>query len=160
LGAGAVGTGAGLAGAGAGAAIAGQYAGSGTNDALTGQSRSFCLPVLEYANSQVTLKSPAKVLDLSVKTLATMLELLVSALLLVEPLVPLELVLSELVLVLLVPVLVVTTLPTPTRLAPDTSSPLPPPTLSRKAKLPVTLVTPTMTSLEVVRNPCRSMTWC
>jgi hypothetical protein len=83
LGAGAVGTGAGLAGAGAGAAIAGQYAGSGTNDALTGQSRSPCPSVLEYADSQVTLESPAKVLDLSAKTLATMLELLASALLLV-----------------------------------------------------------------------------
>ena len=120
LGAGAVGTGAGLAGAGAGAAIAGQYAGSGTNDALTGQSRSPCSPVLEYADSQVTLESSAKVLDLSVKTRATMLELLVSAPLLVEP--------------LLLPVLVPQvepvdiTLPTRTRLAPDTSSPLPTPT--------------------------------
>jgi hypothetical protein len=149
LGAGAVGTGAGLAGAGAGAAIAGQYAGSGTNDALTGQSRSPCPSVLEYADSQVTLESPAKVLDLSVKTLATMLELLVSALLLVEPLsLPAQ-----------VPqaVLVGTTLPTPTRLAPDTSSPLPPLTSSRKEKLPVTLVTPTMTSLEVVRIHTRPM---
>jgi hypothetical protein len=46
----------------------------------------------------VTLESPAKVLDLSVKTLATMLELLVLALLLLVPLVlPVLAVSSELV---------------------------------------------------------------
>ena len=157
LGAGAVGAGAGLAGAGAGAAIAGQYAGSGTNDALTGQSRSPCSPVLEYADGQVTLETPAKVLDLSVKTRATMLELLVLApLLVVLPALQLELASSEMVLDLRV-ALVGITLPTPTRLAPDTSSPLPTPTLSRKEKLPVISVTPTMTSLEGVRSPCGSM---
>ena len=100
----------------------------------------------------MTLESPAKVLDLSVRTLATMPELLVSALLLVVPLAQL---LSVPVLAPQV-VLAATTLPTPTRLAPDTSSPLPAPTSSRKEKLPVTLVTPTMTSPEGVRSLSRT----
>ena len=91
-------------------------------------------------------------LDPLVKTPVIRLELLPSpplpeVLVPLVPLVSLELVLD------LKAVLVGTTRPSPTRLAlPDTSSPLPLPTSSKRGRLPVTLDTPTTTSLEVVSD--------